>query len=84
MKKLIISILFGLCAFSAFAKVKVVPTNDFAGDYQIFNIICDSYTEYEERAESFIKDENVEIIDRYEEELILQIIYKDCICIDGE
>lgn len=40
MKKLIISILFGLFAFSAFAEIKTEPTGEYVDEFQIINIIC--------------------------------------------
>ena len=81
MKKLIISILFGLFAFNAFAEIKTEPTGEYVGEFQIINIICGSYLEYEERIEYFLEnDETFQIIDRFEEERTIQIICKKCIC----
>lgn len=83
MKKLIISILFGLFAFSAFAEIKIEPTDEYVGEFQIINIICDSYSEYEERIEYFLEnDETFQIVDRFEEERVIQIICKKCMCFD--
>lgn len=84
MKKLIISILFGLFAFSAFAEIKTEPTGEYVGEFQIINIICDSYLEYEERIEYFLENETFQIVDRFEEERTIQIICKKCICFDEE
>lgn len=85
MKKLIISILFGLFAFSAFAEIKTEPTGEYVGEFQIINVICDSYLEYEERIEYFLEnDETFQIVDRFEEERTIQIICKKCICFDEE
>ena len=85
MKKLIISILFGLFAFSVFAEIKTEPTGEYVGEFQIINIICDSYIEYEERIEYFLEnDETFQIVDRFEEERTIQIICKKCICFDEE
>jgi len=84
MKKLIISILFGFFAFSAFAE-KYLPTGEYVGEFQIINVICDSYLEYEERIEYFLEnDETFQIVDRFEEERTIQIICKKCICFDEE
>ena len=83
MKKLIISILFGLFVFSAFAEIKTEPTGEYFGEFQIINVICDSYSEYEERIEYFLEnDETFQIVDRFEEERTIQIICKKCICFD--
>ena len=49
MKKLIISILFGFFAFNAFAEIKTEPTGEYVGEFQIINVACDSYFEYEEK-----------------------------------
>lgn len=85
MKKLIISILFGLFAFSAFTEVKYSSTGEYVGEFQIINVICDSYLEYEERIEYFLEnDETFQIVDRFEEERTIQIICKKCICFDEE
>ena len=85
MKKLIISILFGLFAFSAFAEIKYLPTGEYVGEFQIINVICDSYLEYEERIEYFLEnDETFQIVDHFEEERTIQIICKKCICFDEE
>jgi hypothetical protein len=84
MKKLIISVLFGLFAFSAFAE-KYLPTGECVGEFQIINVICDSYLEYEEKIEYFLEnDETFQIVDRFEEERTIQIICKKCICFDEE
>ena len=81
MKKLIISILFGLFAFSAFAEIKTEPTGECVGEFQIINVICDSYLEYEERIKYFLEnDETFQIVDRFKEERTIQIICKKCIC----
>ena len=83
MKKLIISILFGLFVFNAFAETKYSPTGEYVGEFQIINIIYDSYSEYEERIEYFLEnDETFQIVDRFEEECIIQIICKKCMCFD--
>ena len=83
MKKLIISILFGFFAFSAFTEIKIEPTGEYVGEFQIINIICDSYSGYEERIEHFLEnDETFQIVDRFEEECIIQIICKKCMCFD--
>ena len=83
MKKLIISILFGFFAFSVFAEIKTEPTGEYVDEFQIINIICDSYSEYEERIEYFLEnDEPFQIVDRFEEERIIQVICKKYICFD--
>ena len=51
MKKLIISILFGLFVFSVFAETKYSPTGEYVGDFQIINVVCGSYLEDEEKAQ---------------------------------
>ena len=83
MKKLIISILFGFFAFSAFTEIKYLPTGEDVGEFQIINVICDSYLEYEERIEYFLEnDETFQIVDRFEEERTIQIICKKYVCFD--
>lgn len=85
MKKLIISILFGLFTFSAFAEIKYSPAGEYVGEFQIINIICDSYLEYEEKIEYFLEnDETFQIVNRFEEERIIQIICKKYICFGEE
>ena len=85
MKKLIISILFGFFAFSAFAEIKYSPTGEDVGEFQIINVICDSYLEYEERIEYFLEnDETLQIVDRFEEERVIQIICKKYVCFDEQ
>ena len=85
MKKLIISILFGLFAFSAFAEIKTEPTGEYVGEFQIINVICDSYLEYEERIEYFLEnDKTFQIVDRFEEEHTIQIICKKYVCFDEQ
>ena len=76
MKKLIISILFGFFAFSAFAEIKK-PTGEYVGEFQIINVACGSYSEYEEKIEYFLEnDKTFQIVDRFEEECVIQIICK--------
>ena len=83
MKKLIISILFGFFAFSAFAEIKYLPTGEDVGEFQIINVACDSYSEYEEKIEYFLEnDKTFQIVDRFEEERVIQIICKKCMCFD--
>ena len=85
MKKIIISILFGLFTFSAFAEIKTEPTGKYVGEFQIINVICDSYLEYEEKIEYFLEnDETFQIVDRFEEERTIQIICKKYICFGEE
>ena len=57
MKKLIISILFGFFAFSVFAEIKTEPTGEYVGGFQIINVACDSYSEYEEKIEYFLEND---------------------------
>ena len=77
--------MFGLFAFSAFAEIKIEPMGEYVGEFQIINIICDSYFEYEERIEYFLEnDETFQIVDRFEEERTIQIICKKYICFDEE
>ena len=85
MKKLIISILFGFFAFSAFAEIKYLPTGEDVGEFQIINVACDSYLEYEERIEYFLEnDKTFQIVDRFEEERVIQIICKKYVCFDEQ
>ena len=85
MKKIIISILFGLFTFNVFAEIKTEPTGKYVGEFQIINIICDSYLEYEEKIEYFLEnDETFQIVDRFEEERTIQIICKKYICFGEE
>lgn len=85
MKKLIISILFGLFTFSAFAEIKYSLVGEYVGEFQIINVICESYLEYEEKIEYFLEnDEIFQIVDRFEEERTIQIICKKYICFDEE
>lgn len=91
MKKLILAVLFGIFASCAFASIKTEPTGEYDGDYQIFNIICDTIVEYEERAEYFLSNDTFQIINRFEfseidgkEVHILQVIYKDDVCLCEE
>ena len=85
MKKLIISILFGFFAFNAFAEIKTEPTGEYVGEFQIINVACDSYLEYEERIEYFLEnDKTFQIVDRFEEERVIQIICKKYVCFDEQ
>ena len=85
MKKLIISILFGLFVFNAFAETKYSPTGEYVGDFQIINVVCGSYLEYEEKIEYFLENDNViQIIDRFEEECTIQVICKKYICFNEQ
>lgn len=84
MKKIILITLFSVFASFAFASIKVEPTGEFVNNFQVFNIICDSYLEYEERLDSFLEDESIQILDRFEEEKTIQIICKKYICFDEE
>ena len=83
MKKLIIFILFGFFAFNAFAEIKTEPTGEYVGEFQIINVACDSYFEYEEKIEYFLEnDKTFQIVDRFEEERVIQIICKKYVCFD--
>jgi hypothetical protein len=82
MKKIILIALFGIFASFVFASIKVEPTGDSVDGFQVFNIICDSYSEYEERLETFLNDETIQVLDRFEEEKIIQVICKKYICIE--
>ncbi len=82
MKKFILIVLFAIFTSHAFASIKYEATGNYINDFQVFNIKCDSYSEYEEKLEEFLDDESIQIINRFEEERIIQIIYKDYICIE--
>ena len=83
MKKLIISSLFGLFTFSTFAEIKTDPTGEYVGEFQIINVTCDSYSEYEEKIEYFLEnDKTFQIVDHFEEECVIQVICKKNTCFD--
>lgn len=82
MKKFILIILFAIFTSHVFASIKYEATGNYINDFQVFNIKCDSYSEYEEKLEEFLDNESIQIINRFEEERIIQIIYKDYICIE--
>lgn len=84
MKKLILIALFTIFASCLSATPKIEPTNETFNEFQVLNVICESYSEYEETIESYLNNDKIKIINRFEEERIIQIIYTDYICFGEE
>ncbi|MCF0124390.1 MAG: hypothetical protein HUJ68_01300 [Clostridia bacterium] len=83
MKKLIISIVFMLFAcFTAFAEVICTPTEQRFGIYTVFQVQCSSVKEYEEYYERYLNSDMHKIINTYDSDLTIEVVYLDCVGVD--